>query len=397
MSSTTAAVSPGLSVPQARTTAAALALLSAGHFAIDLYTAALAALQPALVDRLHLSLTQAGILGGLLITSSSVAQPLYGYLADRFHSRLFTVLAPATAGVFLSALAVAPSFGWLLVLVGIGGAGAASFHPQASARVTQGVVTSRGTWMAIFISAGTLGMAFGPTFFSWMPAWLGYERTYWAAIPGLLVSGLLWFSLPEAPRTAQTGSKRFNIDELRSVWRPLALLYFCVYIRSVVQVTYAQFLPLYLHRERGLAVSSANYVLSIYLLFGALGGFAGGRLADWIGGRRVIMISMLGSVPFLLVFFHAGGMWSYAGLLGGGVMLLFTIPVNVVMAQELAPGQTGTVSALMMGFAWGTSGLVFIPLTGWLADRWSMHTALGLLAVVPLVGFELARRLPGKR
>lgn len=67
-------------------------------------------------------------------------------------------------------------------------------------------------------------------------------------------------------------------------------------------------------------------------------------------------MSMVGSVPFLSTFFHAGHMLSYVGLLLGGLVLLFTIPVNVVMAQELAPAQTGTVSALMMGFAWGTSG-----------------------------------------
>lgn len=394
--SSTAAVSPSFSQAQARTTAAALTLLSAGHFAIDLYAAALAAVQPTLVDKLHLSLTQAGILGGLLITSSSVAQPLYGYLADRFHSRMFTVLAPAVAGIFLSALCLAPNFGWLLLLVVLGGAGVASFHPQASARVTHGVQASRGTWMAVFISAGTLGMALGPTFFSWIPAWLGFERTYWAAIPGLLVTALLWVSLPEGPRSAHGGKKSFHFESLREVWKPLALLYFCVFIRSVVQVTYAQFIPLYLHRERGLPVSHANYVLSAYLTFGALGGFAGGRLADRIGGRRVIMMSMAGSVPFLLAFFHTGGTLSYAGLLLGGLVLLFTIPVNVVMAQELAPAQTGTVSALMMGFAWGTSGLVFIPLTGWLADQWSLNTVLGALAVVPLAGFELARRLPEK-
>jgi FSR family fosmidomycin resistance protein-like MFS transporter len=389
--SSTAAV-PALAAPAVRTTAYALALLSAGHFAIDLYAAALAALQPRLVDNLHLSLTQAGILGGLLITSSSVAQPLYGYLSDRFHTRMFTVLAPAVAGIFLSALSIAPSFGWLLVLVVLGGAGVASFHPQASARVTQGVAASRGTWMALFISAGTLGMAFGPTFFSWIPAWLGLERTYWAAVPGVLCTILLWAALPEAPALESRG-KRFDITPLKAVWKPLTILYFCVFIRSIVQVSYAQFIPLYLHRERGLSVSHANYILSAYLAFGAIGGFAGGRLADRIGGRRVIMVSMVGAVPFLLLFFQGSGMLSYLGLMLGGLTLLFTIPVNVVMAQELAPGQTGTVSALMMGFAWGMSGLVFIPLTGWASDYFSLHTVLAALAVVPLFGFELARRL----
>jgi FSR family fosmidomycin resistance protein-like MFS transporter len=390
--SSTTALAPHL--PAARATVTALALLSAGHFAIDLYAAALAALQPRLVEHLRLSLTQAGILGGLLITSSSVAQPLYGYLADRFHSRLFTVLAPAVAGIFLSSLCLAPSFPWLLCLVALGGAGVASFHPQASARVTHGVSHSRGAWMAVFISAGTLGMALGPTFFSVIPTWLGFHRTWWAAIPGILCSALLWLTLPEAPPSLAPRAARFHLAPLRAVWRPLLLLYLCVFIRSIVQVTYAQFIPLYLHRERGLPVSHANYILSAYLACGAIGGFAGGRLADRIGGRRVIMLSMVGAVPFLLLFFLASGISSYLGLLAGGLILLFTIPVNVVMAQELAPTQTSTVSALMMGFAWGTSGLVFIPLTGWLSDHFGLHPVLATLAFAPLLGFELARRLP---
>jgi FSR family fosmidomycin resistance protein-like MFS transporter len=77
--------------------------------------------------------------------------------------------------------------------------------------------------------------------------------------------------------------------------------------------------------------------------------------------------------------------------------LLFTIPVNVLMAQELAPTQAGTVSALMMGFAWGFAGLVFIPLAGFISDRSSMGTALGALVLAPLAGFFLSLKLEPRR
>jgi FSR family fosmidomycin resistance protein-like MFS transporter len=80
----------------------------------------------------------------------------------------------------------------------------------------------------------------------------------------------------------------------------------------------------------------------------------------------------------------------------GGLFLLFTIPVNVVMAQELVPSQAGTVSALMMGFAWGAAGLVFIPLTGWISDLLSMQHAFAGLIAFPLIGFLLALKLPKK-
>ena len=75
-----------------------LILFSLAHFFIDLYSAALGAYQPLLGDKLHLSLTQAGVLGGLLVFSASVMQPAYGYLSDRFHTRMFSVLAPAVGG-----------------------------------------------------------------------------------------------------------------------------------------------------------------------------------------------------------------------------------------------------------------------------------------------------------
>src|SRR5207342_1491619 len=113
--------------------------------------------------------------------------------------------------------------------------------------------------------------------------------------------------------------------------------------------TFTQFLPLYLNTQRGYTLSQSSYSLSLYLIAGALGGFAGGTLADRFGGRRVIMISMLGSVPFLALFVFTSGLISTLALMMGGLVLLFAMPGNLVMGQELASSQTGTVSALMMG------------------------------------------------
>src|SRR5437588_4935958 len=95
----------------------AFCLFSIGHFFIDLYSSALSTFQPLLGEKLGLSLTQAGILGGLMVFSASVMQPAYGYLSDRFHTRLFTALAPAVAGIFISVLGLATSYGWLVIMV----------------------------------------------------------------------------------------------------------------------------------------------------------------------------------------------------------------------------------------------------------------------------------------
>jgi len=377
----------------ARPSYAPLILFSCGHFLVDLYSIALSVLQPLLLVRFGLSLTQAGVLGGTLVFSSSMMQPVYGYLSDRFHTRLFTVLAPAVAALFISSLGLASGYWMLLAMVWLGGAGIGSFHPQATANATRGIERHRGRAMATFISSGTLGLAIGPLYFSWVTGAQGLSRTYWAAIPGVLMTLLMLGILRLAPAGPRPAS-HFDFEPLRAVRRTLTILFFLVVIRSSVQVTFAQFLPLYLRLQNGYSLRTASYITSAYLLAGALGGFTGGTLADRFGGRRIILFSMICSVPFLLLFVFGAGRLSVAGLILGGLILLFTIPVNVMMGQALVPARAGTVSALMMGAAWGFAGMIFIPLTGWVSDHFSMQVAFAGLVVTPLAGFLLALKLP---
>src|SRR5262249_21431103 len=123
-----------LVAPATRARAASLGfvLYCLAHFFIDLYSSAVGAFQPLLVDKLHFNLTQAGILGGIMVFSGSFVQPAYGYLSDRFHSRMFSALAPAVAGVFIASLGLAYNFWTAAILIFLGGIGIASFHPQAS-------------------------------------------------------------------------------------------------------------------------------------------------------------------------------------------------------------------------------------------------------------------------
>ena len=385
-------------VPRARKGWHALAYLSLGHFFIDFYSNVLGVFAPLLQQQFHLNLTQIGFLGGFLSFSSSLTQPLYGYLFDRWRSPLFATLAPGVAGIFLASLGMAPSFGWLVPFVFLGGAGIASFHPAGTSRVAVGLTPEkRQKAMAVFISSGTLGLACGPSFFSFLLDQVGLAHAYLGAIPGVLTSVIMLTLLPKSDAATQTENKtKFDLAPLKAVWRPLTVLYFCVFLRSVIQISFSALLPLYLNRERGYTLSSASHVLSAYLTAGALGGFIGGNLANRFGGKRVIQASFLGCVPLLALFFFTSGWISMVGFILGGLMLLFTVPVNVVMAQELVPSQAGTVSALMMGASWGMAGLISIPLVGWAGDHYSLQTALSSLLIAPVIGFFLTLLLRSK-
>ena len=73
-----------------------------------------------------------------------------------------------------------------------------------------------------------------------------------------------------------------------------------------------------------------------------------------------------------------------------------TMPLGVALAQKLAPRGKAMVSSLMMGFAFGLGGLM-APLTGKLADIFSIRGVLFFLAIVPFLTIFLIARIPEKR
>lgn len=372
---------------------AGMLFLCLGHLLTDLFSSTIATLQPILGERFDLSLTQAGLLGGVFMFCSAVLQLPFGILSDRLHSRLFSIFGPLAAAIFLSMVGMASGFGVLLVLSALGGMGVAAFHPQSTKEAARLSGERKGVGVALFITAGTFGLACGPVYFAWIISQFGFDNFHYAMVPAVVVCTLLLWKLPESG-AATAGPKKVDWQALGSRWKPLALHYYLVVLRSVVQLGIGQFLSLYLTRERAFSMEDASLVLAAFFLAASTGSFAGGSLADRIGGKNVVVLSMTGSSPFLAGFLLTDGVLSLACLFVGGMILLLTIPVNVVMAQDLVPSQAGTVTSLMMGFAWGIAGITFIPLIGWIGDQTGLQTVLWGVALAPLLGIWAALKLP---
>lgn len=364
-----------------------LGILTFGHLSIDAYSSFFVPILPLLVVKLGLSLTLVGVLVALSSITSSFSQPLFGLWSDRMRRPWFVALGPLTAAIFMSALGLAPNFAVLAVLVMGAGLGVAAFHPQAAALASE-ASGRKSLGMAIWVTGGTVGFAIGPMFAVGVVTAFGLGGTWMAVLPGIAASALLFLWLGRMEAKPRHREKPPPLRTLRPVLRPLALLYAATVSRSVVATGYMTFLPLYLH-ERGYSLAQSGATVSLYLLFAALGGFFGGWLSDRIGGRPVIAWSFVGALPLFLASLFLPDRVGIPILIAGSFVLQSSLPVNVVLGQELAPAHASTISSFLMGAAWGMGALIVGPI-GALADARGIHTALVVLASMPAVGLACA-------
>jgi FSR family fosmidomycin resistance protein-like MFS transporter len=370
-------------------------LLASTHFVVDGYGNILAPLLPLIVSQLNLSLAGAGALQMSFQLASSVTQLGFGHIADRWRPRLFLLVGPIV-GVTLLPLIGLSSNAWVLAaLLVLGGLGGAAFHPPAAALVHRYAGAHRGLAMSFHITSGTLGQAIAPLIFAPFVQVYGLRATPWLMVPAVvLLAGFLLRKLPSFERLQEHGDAA-GFGALRPYATPLTLLYLVVVLRTLAAICFSTFVPIMLTR-RGLSIAQAGGAASIYLFAVGAGGFFGGPMADRFGARRVIMVSLVAAVPFLAIAPSLDG-WRFVAVLAlGGFLLQSTLPVNVTFAQTIAPISAATVSSLMMGFAWGTGGLI-VPLVGMLADRIGIERTLTIMAFMPLVAAALALPLPSAR
>jgi FSR family fosmidomycin resistance protein-like MFS transporter len=366
-------------------------LLATTHFVVDGYGNVFAPLLPLLIPQLGMSLAAAGTLQMFFQIANSVAQLGFGRLADHWRPRALVVAGPfLTVGV-LSLIGIAPNVWMLGAILVVGGLGGAAFHPPAAALVHRLGGERKGFAMSVHISGGSLGFALGPLAFAPFVERFGLTWTPILMIPGVLALILLLRNVPPIQRLHEQHESA-GFSALRPYAKPLALLYGIVVVRTLASLSFATFMPVMLTR-RGISVAAAGAAVAMYLFASGIGGFLGGPAADRWGPRRVIIISLVASVPFLSLAPTLDG-WPFAIVLAiGGFFLQSTLPVNVTFGQTLAPISAATVSSLMMGFAWGMGGFS-VPFVGMLADRIGIERALVTMSFMPLLAAALALPLP---
>ncbi|MFF2146570.1 MFS transporter [Kitasatospora sp. NPDC058190] len=370
----------------------AITLLSVGHACVDVYQGAVAALVPFLVAERGYG--YAAVSGVVLAASllSSVAQPLFGALTDRWPLPWLLPVSTLLAGAGIGLSGVGGSYGPTLACVALSGVGVAAYHPE-SARVARSVGQGAGhRGMAWFSLGGNLGFAAAPLLVAVVVEAGGLRLTPLLALPALAGAALCLPVLRELARRRVAGAgavRKVGRDD-RASFVKLSLAVVC---RSIAFVGLSTFLSLFATQRLGGGTAAGTAALVVLYTGGAVGSVLGGALADRWGRVAVARWSYLvGAVAVAGVLLVPGpALYLFVALTSAGLYVPFSL--QVTLGQDYLPSRIGTASGITLGLTVSVGGLVS-PLIGALADATSLRTALLPLVAMPVLSWALFRTLP---
>ncbi len=369
-----------------------VATIALGHCVHDTYNGILPQLIPIFIGTLGISKAQAGLLA-VFMRWPSLLQPFLGNLADKRDLRSFFFLGIAATAVLMSLTVFAPSYPMLVATLLAAGVAGAAFHSVGPAMAGSLSGNRVGAGMSIWMVGGTLGFTLGPILITAAVGVLGLQGSAAIMAIGLVTSALLYIALRDvratkaATRTGEAMSQ--GLRKMAPVMLPLGGILF---VRLFALGAMQTFLPTYM-TEQGETLWMGGIALSVYQGAGVLGALIGGSLSDRIGCRKVLLFSLVTTVPLMLAFLFVRGWLMFPVLALLGVSVLSLGPVDITIAQKSFPDSRAMASGVVL-----TLNFVFnaldVFLVGVMGDRWGLRTAYLVSALLPLIGLPLVAMLP---
>lgn len=372
-----------------------------GHLVTDLQGGALPIVLPHLKEIFALSYSQ---LAAIVLTqniTSSVIQPLFGYLTDKKSLPQLLPYCAALAGAGFAAVGWVSSYEFLLLAVIFIGIASATYHPQASKTVNfLSTKAAKAKNMGLFSFGGNAGMAFGSlgmAFLISLPG--GLHNTIYFLLPGLLVFGLMLKCMPAYIQVNQAYNNRRQAAEVKHTdnnipYLGLLFLLLFIFLRSTIHTGLSTYLPLFFMKFRSCDSSFASMLVSGFLLGGVAGTYIGAVLSDRLGARKIILGSIVCSIPAIwLINLAASPVTALAAVIMAGFAIIGSFATTIILAQSLLPNNVGMAAGLTIGFSVGMGGFG-VTLLGILADNWGLPLVMQLITWLPVAAAIIAVWIP---
>ncbi|MDY3297915.1 MFS transporter [Selenomonas sp.] len=365
-------------------------LFTLGHFSVDWAQGAIPALLPYFIATCHLNYQDAGTLIFANILLSSIAQPVFGYYADRVSKPWFVPAGPVISGVSLAVLPFVTDY-WLIFLCSmLSGFGSAVYHPEAARMVNGLGGAQKGKALGAFSVGGNTGFAVGPMFAGFCAyvfdihglVFYGVFNVVAALFIHRYMSGILADIAKEQreEQAAHAGVAREND------WPSFGKLSLAILARSTGFCVCNAFIPLFWIHVLGTSEQAGSFALTCLFALGAVITFFGGVLSDRIGFVRMMRVSFLVMIPVMFLLIHTTDVTVATLLLIPAAFALFA-PYSgiVVLGQTYLGKNIAFASGVTLGLQ-GTLGGLVTPLVGRAADHYGIVAALQILWMVAILG-----------
>ena len=362
------------------------------HCINDFGQGSLAALIPFFIANFGLNYYQSASIIFCNTIVASVAQPILGYVADRWRVPWFIPVGFSITLISISAIALAMSYEMILALSLIAGLGAALFHPEAALLVNRMQSNELGNAMGRFAVGGSAGFALGPLLAGGVYVFGGQFLWLFTAIA--LIGVLLYvYAFTGSAATDVIGESKSSAKSTNTGandWVSFGKLFFVIASRSILFSVLSIFIPiLYITVINGEA-SASSLALTMYFAMGAVLTYMGGALSDKLGFLKTVRLGNLIFLPSVLVFIFVPNIW---GFFGAMIPMAFGVfsqygPITVLGQKYLAKN-AGFASGITLGLGITLGGLV-APYVGHLADIYDVQTALMTLIPVGLMGLLMS-------
>jgi MFS family permease len=363
------------------------AVLAAGTVAQASFSTvsfALAVLAPALRDEYGLSLTEIGVVLAAEWIGLMFALLPWGFAVDRFGERWTLATGLTFCAAFLAAAAYAPSFGWLVLFLGLAGIAGGSVQSGSGRAVMHWFSAGeRGLALGVRQTAVPLGGAVAALV---LPL-LETPRAGLLFVAGFVLAGALAGAL-----VLRTGTEEhIEPTDVELTLRDGRLWLACwgsgLYL--VAQVAMMSFVVLFLHDEHGFSTGEAAAVFAVGQALAAALRIGVGRWSDVLGSRvrplRLIGVVVAGTVGAVAVLAGAPTWLLVSALVVATGMSMAWNGLSYTIAAELGGRRSGAAIGFQqtvlsaIGVAAPIAFAAAVSGTSW-------GIAFALAALFPLVG-----------
>jgi ACDE family multidrug resistance protein len=296
---------------------------------------------PALTEPFQVSDAQLSWIMTVFTAPAIVLSPIFGVIADLHGRRLLLAVGMIAFGIFGTAMAFAPSYGWLLFFRTLQGIAFSAVIPLTIVLIgdlLEGDNEISGQGLKVFLDR------IGYLVFPPLGGLLAMIAWYWPFVFYILtipVGLAAWLWMPETKGKSTGRTSTYLGDILRLARHPRLMIAFSAgFLRFFLDYGFLTYFPLFLVRTHGISTATAG-LLYIFFSIGAMitasqaGRIAAGRdkanilfLAFVVSGAAVV------AVPFVPGVWLVGGALFFYGLANGVIS-----PMQKSLLTQNAPAE----------------------------------------------------------